>query len=286
METDPEIKALGIKGVYQLQGGIDKYFKQFPDGGHWRGKNYVFDKRFAHAPPKVDGELHGRQKKPDNLDDNEEKNDGSDAQPTTSKSTAELQALKIMGKCEACARPWDMYRGKRRCPSCGVPSLICKDCFLADKEGRKKLGRDVRCDLCVEQGIFSKRDIRAKDEEAIKAYEEKMKAKGLLQPEKVPTIPENPGGITRLLLKNMCRKKMTEEALLETFPQISHIVWKTDRKSGNFLGSAWVEMKTPDDAALAVAQDNKLRVFGRPMGISFAPPNPKDVWPPPSSRVA
>src|SRR6056300_1751938 len=60
METDPEIKALDIKGVYQLQGGIDKYFKEFPDGGYWQGKNYVFDKRFAHAPPKIDGELHGR----------------------------------------------------------------------------------------------------------------------------------------------------------------------------------------------------------------------------------
>ena len=41
MENDPEIKDLGIQEVYQLQGGIDKYFKEFPDGGHWRGKNYV-----------------------------------------------------------------------------------------------------------------------------------------------------------------------------------------------------------------------------------------------------
>jgi len=32
---------LGIKEVYQLQGGIDKYFKEFPDGGYWQGKNYV-----------------------------------------------------------------------------------------------------------------------------------------------------------------------------------------------------------------------------------------------------
>lgn len=41
MENDPEIKDLGIQEVYQLQGGIDKYFKQFPDGGFWKGKNYV-----------------------------------------------------------------------------------------------------------------------------------------------------------------------------------------------------------------------------------------------------
>jgi len=26
---------LGIKGVYQLQGGIDKYFKNFPSGGQF-----------------------------------------------------------------------------------------------------------------------------------------------------------------------------------------------------------------------------------------------------------
>ena len=29
METDPVVKDLGIQGVYQLQGGIDKYFKEF-----------------------------------------------------------------------------------------------------------------------------------------------------------------------------------------------------------------------------------------------------------------
>jgi len=43
MENDPSIKELGIQEVYQLQGGIDKYFKEFPDGGYWQGKNYVSD---------------------------------------------------------------------------------------------------------------------------------------------------------------------------------------------------------------------------------------------------
>ena len=41
----------------------------------------------------------------------------------------------------------------------------------------------------------------------------------------------------------------------------------------------------PDDAARAVAQDNKLVLFGRPMGISFQAPDGKDCWPPPSSAV-
>ena len=42
IETEEDTKQSGIKGVFQLQGGIDKYFRDFPEGGWWRGKNYVF----------------------------------------------------------------------------------------------------------------------------------------------------------------------------------------------------------------------------------------------------
>lgn len=34
-----------INGCFQLQGGVEKYLQEFPDGGFWRGKNFVFDKR-------------------------------------------------------------------------------------------------------------------------------------------------------------------------------------------------------------------------------------------------
>lgn len=78
---------MGIKGVYQLQGGIDKYFKQFPQGGMWKGKNYVFDKRFAHAPPAVEAVRRANEKKQ------------NDEIPTN--ATPE-----IMGECESCSKPW------------------------------------------------------------------------------------------------------------------------------------------------------------------------------------
>jgi predicted sulfurtransferase len=143
MEKDPEIKELNIQGVYQLQGGIDKYFKAFPEGGFWSGKNYVFDKRFAHAPPKIDGEVH------------------------TGKRLDEIKS-----KCEACGKPWDMFRGKRRCPTCGVPSLICRDCFQKDKSGERKLDRSVRCDLCVSQDIRSKAQLRERQRKEMKEYEQ------------------------------------------------------------------------------------------------------------------
>jgi predicted sulfurtransferase len=33
IDTEEDTKELGIKGVFQLQGGVDKYFKDFPEGG-------------------------------------------------------------------------------------------------------------------------------------------------------------------------------------------------------------------------------------------------------------
>lgn len=54
-----------VKGIFQLQGGIEKYLKAFPDGGHWRGKNFVFDKREAFGVDDLNGVggVTGKQKK-------------------------------------------------------------------------------------------------------------------------------------------------------------------------------------------------------------------------------
>lgn len=41
IETEEDTKELGIKGVFQLQGGIDKYFKEYPTGGLWKGKSNI-----------------------------------------------------------------------------------------------------------------------------------------------------------------------------------------------------------------------------------------------------
>ena len=39
------LKYLGLENVYQLQGGIHRYLEAFPDGGFFKGKNFVFDQR-------------------------------------------------------------------------------------------------------------------------------------------------------------------------------------------------------------------------------------------------
>ena len=39
-------KRLGddVGDIFQLQGGIEKYLLSYPEGGHWKGQNYAFDK--------------------------------------------------------------------------------------------------------------------------------------------------------------------------------------------------------------------------------------------------
>mmetsp|Transcript_31254 Transcript_31254/g.47908 ORF Transcript_31254/g.47908 Transcript_31254/m.47908 type:complete len:604 (-) Transcript_31254:63-1874(-) len=265
IDTDPGIKDLGIKGVYQLQGGVDKYFKQFPEGGFWKGKNYTFDKRFAHAPPQVEGDERSGKSEPD-----------------------------VMGKCEVCRKPWDMYRGKRRCPTCGVPSLICRDCFQADKDGIRKIDRRIRCDLCVEQNVKSKAQLKVQEQKELEEYQSKQIASGIIpdstgdkkrskNSHKFGPAP-NPDNVTRLFVKNMCSKNMDEATLLDAIPGITHIVWRTDRTSGQFFGQGWIEMATPEDAARAVGMNGK-RVLNRPIYIEYQPPGGKDAWPPPSSRI-
>ncbi len=63
-----------------------------------------------------------------------------------------MMGKEVLSHCSACAKPWDMYRGKRRCSTCGVPLLICKDCHSQDrKKGTTKKLKNARCDLCIKE---------------------------------------------------------------------------------------------------------------------------------------
>ena len=41
------MKSKGVSDVAQLSGGIHRYLEEFPEGGHFKGKNFVFDQRVA-----------------------------------------------------------------------------------------------------------------------------------------------------------------------------------------------------------------------------------------------
>lgn len=62
-------------------------------------------------------------------------------------------------------------------------------------------------------------------------------------------------------------------------PGIVYIKWITDKETGEFYGSSFIEMRDPAAAAMAVMQD-KSKFMGRPLKIYYCPPRPGDQWPP------
>lgn len=117
-----------LEGVFQLKGGIERYFKAFPDGGYWRGKNFVFDKREAVSVDQPDGV-------------------GGVVKPTERSS--------VETTCCVCDEPWDRYIGKKKCHTCGVPVLVCDSCLSNKKKLEKAL---LRCPLCVEENVTVRAD--------------------------------------------------------------------------------------------------------------------------------
>lgn len=197
----------------------------------------------------------------------------------------------------------------------GVPSLICRECFDLDKNKIKKLDKSIRCVLCVEQNITSKFQIKQREIEEMEEYARKQRDKKRLMNQakdnelkveeenqeededddikhatETKTVPApseyatndkdtNPEKITRLFVKNMCNRQMDQDSLCDFLPNITHIMWLTDRITGRFYGSAFVEMATPEDAAYAVSRNGEY-IFNRPIMIKFHKADGKDVWPP------
>lgn len=95
----------------------------------------------------------------------------------------------------------------------------------------------------------------------------------------------NNSGITRLFLGNL--PFTVDDTTLKEFlspGKVTHIKWITDKETGRFYGSAFIEMRNSKDAAQAVAKNNS-DMMGRPIRINFAPARPGDVWPPKSKVI-
>ncbi|KAG7350570.1 RNP-1 like RNA-binding protein [Nitzschia inconspicua] len=95
----------------------------------------------------------------------------------------------------------------------------------------------------------------------------------------------NPQGVTRLFLGNL--PFAVDESSLSAFlpGTVTHIKWITDKETGKFYGSAFVEMDNSESAAEAVAMAGS-KLIGRPVKINFAPARDGDVWPPPNKVVS
>lgn len=83
------MKLNGVESVFQLSGGIHAYQEAFPNGGFFKGKNFVYDRRIA-IPYK-------------HLDE-------------------------VVGVCRLCAAPYDDYKPQVRCVKCRMLQLVCESC--------------------------------------------------------------------------------------------------------------------------------------------------------------
>ncbi|XP_068659920.1 rhodanese-like domain-containing protein 6 [Aristolochia californica] len=81
-------KGAGYENVYQLFGGIQRYLEQFPDGGFFKGKNFVFDHRISVGSTDTE----------------------------------------IIGSCLLCGSSFDDYNSRCRCAYCRMLVLVCNDC--------------------------------------------------------------------------------------------------------------------------------------------------------------
>merc|ERR1712137_18986 len=83
--------------VCQLQGGIHRYLEAFPDGGLFKGTNFVFDRR---------------------------------VQMQATESSSET-----IGTCSECSAPWGSHHGGRVCCVCRKLVLVCNSCDAATEHG-------------------------------------------------------------------------------------------------------------------------------------------------------
>lgn len=105
-------------------------------------------------------------------------------------------------------------------------------------------------------------------------------------PNKNDPCEGNPMGDTRLFIGNL--PFAVDDVALSTHiapAEMTHIKWISDKETGRFYGSAFVEMKNSQDAALVVTKFNGSQLMGRAIKINYAPARPGDVWPPTSKVV-
>lgn len=81
-------KGAGFENTFQLYGGIQRYLEQFPSGGFFKGKNFVFDHRISVGSSKED----------------------------------------IIGCCLLCNNTFDDYSPRCRCRLCRMLVLVCNHC--------------------------------------------------------------------------------------------------------------------------------------------------------------
>ncbi|KAL6846951.1 hypothetical protein ACP4OV_022804 [Aristida adscensionis] len=121
-------KGEGFENVFQLYGGIQRYLEQFPDGGYFDGKNFVFDHRISVGSLKEN----------------------------------------TLGTCLVCGSSYDDYSSRCRCSHCRMLVLVCPTCQdstkeyiceLCQKNGKQSCQISPRHDSEIQLGLSESSDI-------------------------------------------------------------------------------------------------------------------------------
>ena len=301
-----------------VRGGIERYMKTFPEGGFWKGKNYLFDRRLEQVPE--------------------------------NKSETELEK-DVDSHCCACKAPCGIYRGQFTCSGilpppigkCGVPVIVCNSC-----QKRQNLDKDsLRCPLCEEGYVPPS---TAPNVIALKRkFEEKIGSGGMGGSSSVGVTGAGDGATpseqskrakreakaaaadpcTRLFVGGLpfvtnatAVRAALADAAMPVAASVHAIRWLQDHKTKLFYGSAFVEVDSLDaakaivqkaaepppapepppegakqvktkggivkkapKAAASAATKGGIVLGGRRLRIHFAPTREGDEWPPKPSEA-
>lgn len=206
------------KGVYHCQGGIERYVKTYPEGGFWKGKNYLFDKRMEQLPGQED---------------------------SAASNNPQVQG-DVDSKCCLCRTNWTVYRGQFKCNRslCGVPVIVCDGCRTIAMEQPENLV----CELCREGHRAPKempdlKSLKRKAEEMVKNEdldEGKKRTKTFKEP---AVLREKKLYSDRLFLRrlplNVTFSKVKE---MLGSRHVSCLEWLKDRNTGAYYGSCIVKL--------------------------------------------
>jgi predicted sulfurtransferase len=246
------------QGVYELRGGVDRYMKTFPDGGFWKGKNYVFDRRQAQVPAK--------------------------------KAPEALEA-DVESKCVVCRCSEDVYRGKHKCGRCAVPVIVCASCRHQEELP------PLQCELCLERyeaptvlpdfSVFGQGLKKKRARGPLDAAAEGGGDAGGQSTKKAKRATE--GGAAAAAAAPTKRLFVGKLPLLVTVAHIKAalgpaavdtVQWLTDRKSGHFYGSAFISMESSAAASALVDRTEAIKVGTKKIKLKLAPLREGEVWPP------
>ena len=249
--TDAE-EAFETKGVVMVRGGIERYLKTFPEGGFWKGKNYLFDKRMEQTP--------------------------------LLKSPQGLNA-DVKSSCCLCETPHASYRGQHKCskilPSsrlpCSVPVIVCDKCQGIATDDPHTLA----CPLCVKgyQTPDTAPDLVGQKRKLgviVRGGQDLVTGQRLVrQSEKE----------SQRLFVGKLPLTITASKLRQAFgdAKIEIIQWIVDHDTHAFYGSAFCQMESVEDAkkaqvlgAIQIPSRKKGRQTAR---VAFAPLRDNETWP-------